>query len=358
MRQSTVPFIGVHVHRLLFLSCILHICPSKCCKKTGVRYRIWIVSNQNAKRIEIHKQIYGDAFNNMTMTYEWGVLFWRCVRLLCAAHQLYFSHGWHALISFAESMVPGAPQVKLYAHNERGGKIFLPFNIYFKSANIYVNRYKNDFEKKKKQNNNKTFFARIVTQVECRFHFRFSWFFDIQQNRIQTNRKVTLHTVCTEWWFFHIHFQIMDEFSNAIFKRITSNKAFAEFKVLCVLKCCVDAKSFFFFASHLNSSFNDLQLTFPLGQEETEQEKEQEEEGKEKMKNNEHAQYSPFLFWFRICRQNFSNIVTWMGYFSSTTNGNKQSRKSFHMVFNPCVCATFDNFSLSLYSKYKIVTWI
>lgn len=67
---------------------------------------------------------------------------------------------------------------------------------------------------------------------------------------------------------YSVHLNSVDEFLNAVFERITSNKAFAEFKVTsCVLRCCVDAKSFFFLASYLNSSFNDSQLTFPLGHE-------------------------------------------------------------------------------------------
>lgn len=38
---------------------------------------------ERKKRIEIHKQIYGDAFNNTTMTYEWGDM---CVHSCVSAH--------------------------------------------------------------------------------------------------------------------------------------------------------------------------------------------------------------------------------------------------------------------------------
>lgn len=83
MRQSKVPFIGDASSSsrcsrcsMLTLAYIPYTQSLRFVQATTMPATAGVHSNLlNVKRIEIHKQIYGDAFNNTTMTYEWGVLF-------------------------------------------------------------------------------------------------------------------------------------------------------------------------------------------------------------------------------------------------------------------------------------------
>lgn len=161
------------------LSCTLHICLRNVARRPVYMYQPHIFESKattkkepNAKRIEIHKQIYGDAFNNMTMTYEWGVLFANVCAFYVRPINCTFIRMTRIDIAMRFNGT-SASYAKLYAYNDARWQRYLPFIIYFKCEYLcksiwFWNKTATNFE---------IFFAVFIVQnanVWC--HFRFSWF--------------------------------------------------------------------------------------------------------------------------------------------------------------------------------------